>query len=969
MRQVVLNLLIMLLLLVMNRAQGQPPKSALPSPAGTNLAGFVTNEKGLPLAGVIVIIEGTSTGTITLANGHFSLGTNQLLPLTLNLSLMGYRQQTLMVKGNNFRALRANLVKETTLISALGVLASRLPEDIRKAAVTVEKLGASQFANSPAASPFDALQNVKGVDFLTQSLTLRSVNTRGFGANENSRLLQLTDGMDNRSPGLGFGLGNVAGLPDLDVASIELVPGASSARYGPDAVQGLLLTTSKNPFTNPGLSARVTVGLNNAGKTNFGPKGYADMAIRYATRLGERMAVKASFQRLTGTDFLADDYRDRQTRDRFPFWATVASPNGVATGIAYRPNNDPNTNFEYDGVNTYGDEVAGNQSLYQYPADYGNRLLQNKRVTRTGYREIDLLGNNGQVFNNRANVSLHYKVGRQLEASVGWYYGNGNFISTANYRNYVPNYTRHQIKAELKGNIFWLRAYATRQNAQGWNLGQMAAAINNAWKPTGQWASEFGQVYVENKVTVGQARNAADNGRYRPGSAPFERVRNLFANTWNTDSVPGFGAKGLRFRDNSALWHYEGQYNLTTLLNNAAEVVLGGSIRHYAFNTGGTAIALKADGSEYTIGEYGAYVQAAKEIRLSEAVIVKPAVAVRYDKNQYLAGVFSPRVSTVVSIGAHTFRGSWQRAFHNPLPAQLFGAPPAGNSGVTGGLPLAAQMAGLVSNRAYLSSDAADYTASRLTADQLLKRTYDLSGFTTEKVRTWEAGYKTLINNRLAIDAFYFRSRYADVISAQTFYQLLTPGGGPAALANPANYRTLQINVNDASEIFVRGAGIGLDYDLGRSFTLSGNFAHQVGTITLRDAQGNIRPDNAGLPIVNRRMSDPAVAQQGRNFFMSPENRFNISLSNPRISNRIGATLIYHRTGKMWVEQGITAGDVWLPAWTSIDAQLSYTVPSLRSVVKLGGTNLFNQYYAQGYGLARIGGLYYVSITFDELTR
>jgi hypothetical protein len=37
--------------------------------------------------------------------------------------------------------------------------------------------------------------------------------------------------------------------------------------------------------------------------------------------------------------------------------------------------------------------------------------------------------------------------------------------------------------------------------------------------------------------------------------------------------------------------------------------------------------------------------------------------------------------------------------------------------------------------------------------------------------------------------------------------------------------------------------------------------------------------------------------------------------------------------------------------------------------VKLGGTNILNQYYSQGYGLARIGALYYLSITFDQLMR
>ncbi|GAB2517400.1 TonB-dependent receptor [Spirosoma aerophilum] len=931
-----------------------------------NIAGIVTDEQKQPLAGVTIIIRGTNTGTITQADGRFLLPTNESLPLTLTVSFIGYKRQDVSVRGNNFRSLVITLSEEAIQANEVVVSASRVPEDIQKAAVTVEKLGARQFQQSPATSPFDALQNVKGVDLLTQSLTFKSVNLRGFGANNNNRFLQLTDGMDNRSPGLGFGFGNVAGISDLDVESIELIPGASSALYGPDALQGLMLTSSKNPFTYQGLSAQIKVGANNFGKADFGPKGYGDVAIRYARQLGERFAIKVNFQRLSGTDFIADDYSDRSTRARANFFATDPGRGGIATGIGYVPNNDPNTNFQYDGVNIYGDDINAGGG-YTFPANYANVLLQNKLVTRTGYTELDVLGNNGKVFNNRANVSLHYKLPGNLEASLGWYYGNGNFIRTAGFREYFPNYQRHQIKAELRGDNFFLRAYTTQQQAEDWNIGQTATAINNSWKSLNQWAAEFGQVYIENKFSIGDARATADRGRYEPGSERFNAVRDAYANTYNTDLIPGSTtAKGTRFRDNSALWHYEGMYNLTKALDNVAEVIAGGSLRHYALNTGGTAVTLKADDSEYTINEYGAYVQAAKEWKLTSLVTLKPTVAIRYDKNQYFKGGFTPRASAVVSVGPHNFRGSWQSAFRNPSPGQLFAVPAAGKGGDVGGSQLAAESAGLFTNPAYLDSDVKDFTAGRITEVQLRTRAYNPANFTTEKIKTWEVGYKTLIQNRFYVDAFYFHSKYTDFIAAQSFYQ---PNSGQVTDFSTNAYRTLQINFNNFNEIFVDGWGVGSEYGLGRGFTISGNFAHQVGTVTLRDAQGNTINDNAGSPIVKRKMSNPEVTQKGRNFFISPENRYNITLSNPRLTDRLGATITYRWTDKMWVEQGTTAGDVWLPSWTSLDAQVSYKVPAYKSIVKLGGTNLLNQYYAQGYGLARIGGLYYLSITFDELMR
>ncbi|WP_266367835.1 TonB-dependent receptor [Tellurirhabdus rosea] len=939
--------------------------------AQTNLTGRVTDagtKEGMP--GVNIIVKGRSVGTTTDSKGRFQLNTTVPTPLTLVFSSVGYTAFEEVVNGSG--EVNVELNESFVLADEVVVSASRVEESITKAAVTVEKLSARQFQQSPAATPFDALQNIKGVDLLTQSLSFKSVNIRGFGANNNNRFVQLTDGMDNRSPGLGFGFGTVAGVSDLDIESIEIIPGASSALYGPDALQGLMLTTSKNPFTYQGLSAQVKIGANNFGKDNFGPKLYTDVALRYAKQLGDRFAFKVNFQRLDGTDFVADDYSDRYHRGRDGFFTRESTRNNLATGIGYAGNNDPNTNFQYDGVNIYGDDF-NNASAFRFPANHPVAALRNQLVTRTGYTEIDLLGNNGKVFNTRTNASLHYKVTDKIEASIGWYYGNGNFIRTAGFREYFPNYHRHQIKAELRGDNFFLRAYTTQQRAEGWNIGQTAVAINNAWKPLNTWAADFATAYAANGGNIGAARNTANAGRYAPGSAEFNRVRDLIAGTWTNETVeiaPGVRAPGRRFRDNSQMFHYEGMYNFKNQIK-FAEIIAGASLRRFLLESGGTSFPRKPDGSEFTINEYGAYVQASKEIRVADVLTVKPTVAVRYDKNQYFKGGFTPRASAVVSIGQHNFRGSWQSAFRNPSPGQLLAFPArATDAGEVGGSEAAVTGANLIQNRPYFENDVQDFLAGRITEQQLRDRAYvaDPNAFTTEKIRTWEVGYKTLLNNRLFVDAFLYRSRYTDFIAAQNMRQPLN--GQIADLRQTSTFRTLQVNFNNFNEIFVNGWGLGLDYALGAGFTLGGNYARQVGFITSRDARGNINKNRAGEDIVKRRMSDPDVADFGRNFFISPENRYNVSFGNPRLKGtNLGFNVTYRWTDRTWVEQGTTAGDIWLPSWTSLDAQVSYRVPKLKSIVKLGGSNILNQYYAQGYGLARVGGLYYLSLTFDELGR
>lgn len=926
--------------------------------AQLNLAGTVTDEHDQPLAGAVLVIKGTVTGTTTLPNGYFTLHTDVELPLTLSVSFIGYRRKDVLVRGSNFRALTIKLTEDAkpTFGKTIITAASRLPEESQQAALTVHQLRFSQMQQSPAANSCDALQQATGVDLITQSLLVKSINLRGFGSTANSRLLQLNDGMDNRSPGLGFGFGNVAGIPDLDVDNSELVAGPSSALYGPDAEQGIVQTTSKNPFTYQGLSVQAKTGINNLGKGHIGPSAFGELAIRYARQLTNRLAVKVNVQQFMGTDFVADDYSDRSTRARRSFFTTDPNMGNIATGLGYQLNSNTNTNFQYDGVNIYGDDINAGGAV-AYPSNYANPLLQHKLVSRTGYTELDVLGTNGKVANSRANVALHYKLPGHMEASIGWYYGNSNVISTTDTRNYFPNVQRHQLKAELRGTNFFLRAYTTQQRADGWSISQTATGINNTWKPLTQWAAEFGQAYIENKFSIDQSRATADRGRFLPGSPEFNAARDAYANTYNTMQLPGDStAFGTRFRDNSALWHYEGMYHFTNLTD-VVDLIAGASLRHYALNTGGTLVALQPDGSEYGITEYGIYAQASRVLPVSSGVSVKPTVALRYDKNQYLSGNLSPRVAAVATVGMHHFRASWQTAFHNPTPNQLFPR-------LSVGSPVASTETTGFSPPIYAEQAVVAFLAEQLTASQLQNQRITPTQLQPERMSSWEVGYNTQLQEKLTLDAFYFRSQYKHFITNQTVYQ---PTTGQLSDLSTGAYRVFQLANNSPNDVFVQGWGLSMAYLLGRNFSLSGNFAHQVGTVTMRDAQGNIRNDLAGNPIIRRVMSDPSVVQLGRNYFNSPANRYTISLSNPQLTRRLGATFMYRWTDKMWYEQGITAGDVWLPAWSSLDAQLSYRMPQLKSVVKLGGTNLLNHYYTQGYGLASIGGSYYISLLFDEL--
>ncbi len=915
----------------------------------TTITGSITDASTKePIIGASIAVKGTVIGAIADAKGNFTLKTKSL-PASLKISAVGYKSIDFEAKDAN---VNLTLTEDIGTLSEVTISGNRVEESITKSAVTVEKLDIKKIQQSASADVFGALQTLKGVDLLSQNMIFRSVNMRGFGANNNNRFVQLTDGMDNRSPGLGFGFGNVAGVSDIDIESIEILPGASSALYGPDALQGIMLTKTKSPFEYQGLSAQVKAGVNNVGKDDRSATPYTDLALRYAQQLGDKFAFKVNFQAINGTDFIADDYNDRSSRSRAGFF--VSDPATKTVKIGYIPNNNPSTNSQFDALNIYGDDFT-NGGSFNFPANFANPALAGKTVTRTGYKEIDLTGDNGKIFSYRGNAALHFKITDKIEAIGAWYYGTGNLIRTAGLREYFPKYVRNQFKLELRGDEFFVRAYKTTQEAEGFSLGNLGARINQLWKPTAAWSTEFAAAFTGDFQA---ARNIADAGKPVPGTAGFQTTFDKLTTT-NSNVATGLGVNGVRLLDNSGMTHAEGMYNFKKFLPENLEVVTGASFRNYDLLTQATVFPRDKNGKEFQIKEYGWYLQASPSFKLSETVILKPTVAVRYDKNEFFNGGFTPRLSGVLTIGQHNFRASWQSAFRNPSPNQLLSDGVA--SSEVGGSKTAVESANLIQNPGYYEASVLKYRTSGNTSD-LIKYDANPDAFTTEKIKTWEVGYKTLLNNRLFVDAFLYQSTYNDFIAAQNILQSKT--NQVDGLKTGSSTSVYQVNFNNFNEIYVNGFGFGLEYAMGKGYNVGFNYAKQRGTITLKDNFGVTRKDGFGDEIVKRDMSDPVVAAVGRNFFISPEDRFNITFSNPKITNKIGFNINYRWTGKMWVEQGNTQGDIWLPSWNTLDAAVSYKLAG-KMKLKLGGSNVFNNYYAQGYGLARIGGLYYLSLSYN----
>ena len=199
------------------------------------VSGNVSDESG-SLVGVNILVKGKIAGTISDRDGNFSLDVADT-PATLVFSIVGYESQEVEV-SSNVSDLNITLSESILIGSEVVVSASRVEQSILESPVTIEKMDLLDIQASATADIMDQLEHMKGVKVSRGSLNFPSINTRGYSTDGNTRFVMLVDGMDTSSPILNFPTGNLVGVNPLDLESIELIPGSSSALYGPNAFNG-----------------------------------------------------------------------------------------------------------------------------------------------------------------------------------------------------------------------------------------------------------------------------------------------------------------------------------------------------------------------------------------------------------------------------------------------------------------------------------------------------------------------------------------------------------------------------------------------------------------------------------------------------------------------------------------------------------------------------------------------------------
>jgi iron complex outermembrane receptor protein len=816
-------------------------------------------------------------------------------------------------------------------LSEMVVTASRTPESVIKSPISIELLDNHAIRQSAAPSYFDALEYVKGVQLLTSSLGFKVYNTRGFANPTNVRFVQLVDGVDNQAPHIGSPIGATLAPTDLDIDHAEIIPGVASVLYGMNALNGMVNLLTKNPFEHQGLSFQQKSGVNHVQSTTASPHVFSESTIRWAKAWRNRWAVKVNLSYQSGYDWIADDDSDLNPN---------ANTTLGLTGLA---------NPAYDPINSYGNESPNRRNL----TFDGKRYV----IARTGYYEKEVA--DFSIKNLRGDAGIYYRTTNGWELSYTYRFGQLDNLYQRTNRFRLEGYRTDQHRVSAKNTTFQFKAYVTSENTgQSYNIRSLSENTDRFFKPDNAWFADFTQGFttaMQQGVTapqaLAQARQLADTGRPQPGTPEFTAIKDRLRNINNWD----FGAA---LRVQSWLYHAEGQADLTqewlTKWREKAGIhlLVGVDYRAYEVVPDGNYFINPSRGdANLTYQKYGGFVQATKYAWNNR---LKVNASLRVDKNQYFALRFNPRFAVVYSpVEEQNFRVSYQNGYRFPSLFEAFSNVNSGGIKRVGGLPI--MSSGIFENSYFKTSVDAfqaaitnDVNLNSLTTAQAIQknkgqiRKSDYTYIQPEYVNSFEIGYKGLwLQKRLYIDVDFYYNQYRNFMAQVEINLPKSPTVNPDSLALALSDRTkndrYRLWTNSKTTVFNYGTSAGVRFRFYKEYSISGNVSFaRLDRITRTD----------GL----------------EEAFNTPRWITNMSVSNPNLTKHLGFGISMRWQEAFLWESSLATGTV--PAYSTVDGQVTYSLLKLPVQLKLGGTNLLNRYYTTFLAGPSVGGFYYLTLTY-----
>ena len=901
------------------------------------ISGFVkdfnTNE---PLIGATVVIKGTTDNSVTDEKGKFELNTKHDFPLAIIITFLGFTKQEIIVKKPE--KISVKLKEEGVQLNNIEIKGSRISQKQKESPLTVEAMDMLAIKETPASNFYEGLGQLKGVDLTSASLGFKVINTRGFNSTSPVRSLQIIDGVDNQSPGLNFSLGNFLGASELDIQKVELVVGASSAYFGPNAFNGVISMTTRSPFIKPGLEVSIKAGERNLIET----------AIRWAQVFKDKSgrdkwAYKINYSGMQAYDWIADN-RSSTLQSK----SNEKNPGG------------------YDAVNIYGDEFITGADYTKNSGAYPGLGV----YYRKGYAETDLVDYN--THNTKLSVAIHYKIKADVEAILANNFCTGTTVYQGDNRYCLKDVQFFQHRFEIrKPNKWFIRFYNTHEDAgKSYDAYFTALLLQKAAKPDGQWKQDYenfwnnhynlnyfkdtsrfpgfpqppgpGPAYVawlnsingflynnyyDSLIKYHQAAQTYANGLgqiptylsfFAPGTKEFDTAFNGIINRRS------FGQNGSMFFDRSALYHVHGEYKFNPSFG---DVTIGGNLRIYKPNSEGT-IFLDTNGRKITNTEFGIYAGWEKWLMNDK---LKANITARIDKNQNFPYLVSPAASLVYKLNHERYlRFSFSSAIRNPTLADQYLFYQVGRATLIGNINGFNSLVTIPSLlKAFDNSNNFDSLSY-----------FDVAPVRPEKVNTLEVGYRTTLFEQLFMDVNAYFSWYNHFIGYKIGASIDT-----STVSTPfGNYKSIDLNniyrvaTNSKDIVATAGITIGFNYFYNIHYSITANYSYN-----------HLDRNSSNDPLI------PA--------YNTPEHKFNIGI-NGRDFMSFGFSVNYK-----WVQGFLFEGS---PQFTGnindyglMDAQVSKSFSKVNTTMKLGASNLLNNQHYEVYGGPIIGRLAYVQFLYS----
>lgn len=942
--------------------------------AQTSISGTVTDAQSMPLPGANVIVVGTSSGAVTDIDGNFSFSVDLQAPFQVQVSSVGFQSQTIEVTSSN-QTLNVSL-QEGSLLDEVVISASRVAQRIFESPVTVEKYSLKQIERTPSADFFEGMQNIKGVQMNQSGLVFSQVNTRGFGTVYNEGFVTLIDGMNSQAPVFGFAVGNLIGINELDVQSVELLPGAASALYGMDAYKGIMSIASKNPFDHEGINIYYRSGVTQ--QVAGGDNTFEDFGIRFAKKLSDKWAVKATVSVKQGTEWTAADTRHQRACDNC----------GEGSIVENYDVNAP----DYNAVNEYGEiavssnlifgqlaSLTGNAGLLQLAALSPNYF---DTVLTTGYMENDIFGTEAE--NIKGNAGIYFRPNDKTEISLSSVVGTGEApLPAGNARYNLKDVVVQLHKLELNSGGLNARVYYTHEDSgtttqssalatamanaqpggilQGWGgtylntylgtaafasgftpdlagvaqlLGAVSTQIGTALATGGPAAAantSFNDLFGgSTQFAHIPARAAADANMLMPGTSAFNQALESASNT----AINQLGA-GAQIQDISAAYTFEANYDFEDKID-FANLIVGGLYRSFNLDTGGTLYTDYDAPIEYS--EFGVYAQAEKNL-FNDFVTL--TASMRYDKVEVMENAnISPRLGLLFNLSdKENIRFSIQKGFRNPTNQDKFIGLFNGARTLLGtteqNIDRFSQPSQL-QNTQVVNLTGADVWNNAFYADSL--EDADLSYVEAEEVTSLELGYRYNTSGfSLDINAYY--SDYSNYIGTD---YVLVPFYTDA--------------ITNKADALAAGSvhEFGVDANLDVPFSTYGVSLEAIKSISPK----------TNVNLIYEYNNLDYSAEAGSTFELSwntPKHRVKMGFNSQLADNlSFGANARYNST--YYYESSFI--DAMIDSNTVVDAKLTYDFPGIQSGLKLevGGNNIGGDEYVSIPGSGNIGSLYYAGL-------